>query len=203
MATQSFTTAPSREDRRLWAVALGLSLLVNAVALIAAGLGSLQSAKFQQLRQVAAPPPAETSITIFPDMIVPAPPTLAPSQAPPAASPTQPRFARTHESQTATAPEKPKFLGERNTRATSDRQPDAAARELPSQAGAKPRDSDDLETTESTYRDGSLADATTQEAPKKPATPAGQEPEESNVPPRVESNEPNKIRGADQAHSPP
>jgi len=180
-----------------------LSLLVNAIALIAAGLGSLQSSKFQQLRQVAAPPPAETSITIFPEMIVPAPPTPAPYQPPPAAPPSQPRFARTNESQTATAPEKPKFLGERNTRATSDRQPDVGAHELPSQAGAKPRDSDDLETTESAYRDGPLADAATQEAPKTLATPTAQEPAESNVPPPVESSDSNKPSGVGQAQSLP
>ncbi len=203
LATQSFTTSPSREDRRLWAIALGLSLLVNAIALIAAGLGSLQSAKFQRLQQVAVPPPAETSITIFPDMIVPAPSTPAPTQAPQVSPTTQQRFARTNESQTATAPEKPKFLGERSTRATSDRQPDAEAPELPSQAGTTPRGSDDLETTESTYRDGSLNDAATQETPKTPATPAPQDPAESNVTQPIESSEPDKISGAAEAQSPP
>ncbi len=136
-------------------------------------------------------------------MIVPAPPTPAPTQAPPAAPPTQPRFARTNESQTATAPEKPRFLGERNTRATSDRQPDAGARELPSQAGATPRDNEDLETTESTYRDGSLADAAAQDAPKTPAALGPQGPSESSVTQSIKSSAPNHNPAADQTQSPP
>ena len=76
LATRSFTATTDRGDRRLWAIALGLSLLVNAIAVIAVGLSTIQSAKFQQIRQVSAPPPpVETSITIFPDMIVAPEPT--------------------------------------------------------------------------------------------------------------------------------
>ena len=89
---------------------------------------------------------------IFPDAIV------GMSQpAPPPAAPARPAFARTTEDQSATPPEKPSFIGERDTLATSDRAPDAAAPPLPSQKGVEPRNSADLETTESRYEDGSLA----------------------------------------------
>jgi hypothetical protein len=53
--------------------------------------------------------------------------------------------------------ENPAFIGERDTRATSDRTPVADAPPLPSQAGIEPRDATDIETTESDYQDGELA----------------------------------------------
>ncbi|MEY4568583.1 MAG: hypothetical protein RLZZ398_22 [Verrucomicrobiota bacterium] len=73
---------------------------------------------------------------IFPDAIV------GMSQpAPPPAAPARPAFARTTEDQAATPLEKPSFIGERDTLATSDRAPDAAAPPLPSQKGVEPRNS--------------------------------------------------------------
>ena len=51
----------------------------------------------------------------------------------------------------------PPFIGERDTRAASDRTPVADAPPLPSQAGIEPRDETDIETTESDYQDGELA----------------------------------------------
>jgi outer membrane biosynthesis protein TonB len=63
-------------------------------------------------------------------------------------------FARTAPDQAAERPEAPRFIGERNTRATSDRAPDPDAPPMPSQAGID--DKRDIETTESRYRDGEL-----------------------------------------------
>ena len=60
---------------------------------------------------------------------------------------------------------------------------------MPSQAGATPRDADDLETTASNYRDGSLADA----------GPAAQEP---SATPAAESSEPVQTADEDRAQSP-
>jgi hypothetical protein len=89
-------------------------------------------------------------------------------------------FARTSDDQIAPAPEKTAYIGERNTRATSDRPPDATAPPLPSQAGIEPRDEQDIETTESDYRDGSLAE--------NPAAPPV--PEMLSTPPEPEAPSP-------------
>jgi hypothetical protein len=86
----------------------------------------------------------------------------------PAPEPEQ-RFARTSEDQAAPPPENTAFIGERDTRATSDRSPLADAPPLPSQAGIQPRDELDIETTESDYQDGVLS----------PQTPAPPEPDNS------------------------
>lgn len=79
------------------------------------------------------------------------------------------RFARTTEEQRDERPEEADFIGERDTRAATERTPDTGAPELPSQSGIEPRDEADIETTESNFRDGPLdaADA----APAVPAAP--------------------------------
>lgn len=89
---------------------------------------------------------------IFPEVAV-----SASTPEPPPARPAKPAFVRTSEDQSAPPLEKAPFIGERDTQATSDRTPDPNAPPLPSQAGIQPRSSDDLETTESRYQDGSLA----------------------------------------------
>lgn len=75
------------------------------------------------------------------------------------------RFARTTDEQRAEAPESADFIGERDTRATSERVPDTDSPLLPSQAGVEPRDESDIETTESDFRDGPLDAADTDDAP--------------------------------------
>ena len=62
-------------------------------------------------------------------------------------------------------------MGERNTRATSDRATDPTAPPLPSQAGLTPKDEMEIETTESDYQDGSLDSAQTV-TPNSEMTPA-------------------------------
>lgn len=155
----SASTARQR-DGRLWAIALGLALVVNAGVLGIFGFAVLKGHVLRKSQPVAlAPPPAaETTITIFPEAAA----AVVAARAPEAAA-TKPRFARTSNDQAAPAPDAPSFIGERNTRATSDRRPDPIAPPLPSQAGVTPRNSEDLETTESTYQDGKLNGA---EAPK-------------------------------------
>lgn len=139
-----------RGDGRLWAVALGLSLLLNAGILLLAGLAALKSQEFHKKQPAAPPPVAETSVVIFPDV------AAVQSEQEPAAPPAEPAFVRTNEDQAAPPPEKAPFIGERDTQATSDRSPDPTAPPLPSQAGIEPRNPGDLETTESRYQDGSL-----------------------------------------------
>jgi hypothetical protein len=161
------STAP-RSDARLWAIALGLSLLVNAGILLAVGFISLKSQIFQKTRPVPPAVATETTVTIFPEIVV-----SAVSSEPVAPASSKPSFARTSEDQLAPTPEKPAFIGERNTQATSDRSPDATAPPLPSQSGIAPKNREDYETTESRYQDGSLAsDSISKPLPPTPSPPA-------------------------------
>jgi hypothetical protein len=77
----------------------------------------------------------------------------------------QKRFARTTEEQRAEASEQADFIGERDTRAATERTRDQGAPDLPSQAGVEPRDEFDIETTESDFRDGPLDVPDVDEAP--------------------------------------
>lgn len=91
--------------------------------------------------------------------------------------PVKPRFARTTGDQAAAPPEKAALIGERDTRATSDRSPDLTAPLLPAQAGSEPKDREDLETTESDYQDGSLAsDQAAKPQSLMPAPPPAPDP---------------------------
>lgn len=136
-------------------IALGLSLLANLLVVAVIGLAALQSLEFRKKSMAAepAPPPPETVATIFAERAASRP-------AQEKTEPAKPRFARTTEEQAAPPEAKPEFIGERDTRATSDRAPDADAPPLPSQAGIAPKDAREIETTESDYQDGSLSGKT-------------------------------------------
>lgn len=149
-------------DGRLWVTSLLLSLLVNVAILGLAGIAAIKSHVYRKAPPAAVAVPAETIMTILPEL--PAP-SAAAVVANPAQEPETPRFARTSDDQSAPPPEKAAFIGERDTQATSDRAPDPTAPPLPSQAGEKPRDEEDLETTESRYRDGKMTEAPTNNAP--------------------------------------
>lgn len=173
--TASASTA-RQGDGRLWAIAFGLSLLLNAGLLGTIGFMTLKAEIFRRSRP-AIPVPAETvrTLTILPEL-APAPPDSAPAVVvePAASPPEKPKFARTSEDQAAAVePETRAFIGERNTQATSDRTPDPTAPALPSQAGTE-KEYEDLETTESDYQDGSLAGnqpANPETMPTPPAQP--------------------------------
>jgi hypothetical protein len=156
--TLSAPSAP-QGDGRLWVIALGLSLLVNVGILGILGFTSLRSQVFQKTRPISPPVAEEASVVIFPDLVA-----ATSSHEPAAAAAAQPAFARTSADQTAAAPEKAAWIGERNTQATSDRRPDATAPPLPSQAGIEPKDRQNLETTENNYQDGKLGN----DPPAKP-----------------------------------
>ena len=132
-------------DGTLWLAALGMALLLNILLLLAVGFTMLESAVFTRQPSAAVETPQETVATIFAQLAETKP------AAPPVAGDRQ--FARTSDDQISPPTENAAFIGERNTQATSERPPDAAAPPLPSQAGI---DRDDLETTTSKYQDGSL-----------------------------------------------
>jgi hypothetical protein len=158
---QAIPTHTRREEGQLWLTALGISLLANLLLLVLAGLAAIELRERRDSRPAAATPAAETVITI---QAVPA------DEAPTAPAPARRPFARTSPDQAAEPPRDPAFIGERATRATSDRAPVAAAPPLPSQSGVQPRDESDIETTESRYQDGELVQETTAQ-PTPQATP--------------------------------
>jgi hypothetical protein len=167
---QAAVTRRQSGDVHLWMIAAGLSLLVNVGVLTFAGMAVLEFKKTPQTAETSLPA-EESAATIY----LEAPATTAAVTASPQI---EKRFARTSPDQAAPSSENPAFIGERNTRATSDRPPVADAPPLPSQAGITPRDENHIETTESDYKDGSL----TAEAPPAPDALAPETPAASSSP---------------------
>lgn len=159
---QAIPTHTRREEGQLWLTALGISLFANLLLLVLAGLAAIELRERRASRPAAAPPAAESVITIQP---VPA------DELPAAAAPARRPFARTSADQAAEPPRDPAFIGERATRATSDRAPVTGAPPLPSQSGVQPRDASDIETTESRYQDGELVQETTAQPSPQAAPP--------------------------------
>jgi len=147
LGMQVHGTSKHGTDARLWAIALVISVVVNLAILILLSHEYFRALLFiHRTFETSPPPPAETVVTIF---ALPSPPPEIPAA--------EAKFARTSEDQRAARPEKPAFIGERDTAATSDRAPDSSAPDLPSQAGVEPKNEADLETTESDLLDGELA----------------------------------------------
>lgn len=158
MGTQ--LSSAKRSDAHLWSLAFGLSLLGNVVLVLIVGFMVLRFHVFIKPPLADAPPAPspERIVTIF------AEPAAVPEEAAAAEEAASAeevavmsaRAVRTSEDQRADRPKRPLFIGERDTRAASERMPAADAPPLPSQAGIEPRNDSDFETTESDYQDGSL-----------------------------------------------
>jgi hypothetical protein len=178
--------------------AFAMSLLANFALLGVVGLTVLESALLRKDPMVPAAPPAEAVVMITPEMI-----TLAPEMP---AVPAEKRFARTSEDQVAAPEENPRFMGERNTRATSDGAAVADAPPLPSQKGIEPRDAADIETTESNYQDGKISSdpahaASTALSP--PVPPAPESPPTEPAPPSEVGTKDPETPGRDETRSVP
>jgi hypothetical protein len=179
--------APRGDDASLWSWALGVSLMLHLALLAGFGMLSLRPEWFGPAAR-PAPAPVETLTVILPPPRSPMPPPAIPkavpavpqvsTPAPTAGTPPRetPRFARTSEEQASARPERPSFIGERNTIAASERSPVSGALPLPSQAGIQPRNPAHLETTESTYQDGSLEPAGSPEATRAKDPPSAPDP---------------------------
>ena len=166
-------------DGRLWLTAFVLSLLINLGLLLVLGLGLLESHLLGRRNEAMRPVMAEPVLTIVPE--------IAASVVVPEAknAPAKPRFARTSDEQQASEPVKnAPFIGERSTRAASDRAPTPLAPAQPSQNGITPRDANDIETTQSQYQDGELTEPNksreSQEAPKPSTKPSASESEKKS-----------------------
>ncbi|WAC19998.1 hypothetical protein OVA24_01225 [Luteolibacter sp. SL250] len=192
---------PKRDDGRLWAIALGISLFGNIVIFGIAGFATLEAEKFRRTPdrlRAATVPKEESTVLISPDMLqaVKEEEKTAPASAeekaaaPPLRPAAPPDFTRTSEDQRGKRPDKPMFIGERDTEATSDTTPDPNAPAMPSQRGIAPRDAADIETTESRYRDGRLeepgspaTDPAMAPTPPAPAIPPAPDTPETPAPP--------------------
>lgn len=169
-------TCESKGEGRLWLTAFALSLLINLGLLLALGLGLLQSHLLAKRNEAMRPVMAEPVLTIVPEI---AASVMVPETK---NTPAKPRFARTSDGQQASEPVKnAPFIGERSTRAASDRAPTPSALAQPSQKGITPRDANDIETTQSKYQDGELTEpnksSESQEASKSAAKPSASDSE--------------------------
>ena len=192
---QSLAPSSRRSDGHLWMIALGLSLLANVAILAMLGFVAIEAALLRKNAPPAPPPsPAESVVTIFPYL-----PGSDPSMETGATPLVEKRFARTTEDQAAPPEKSTAFIGERDTRATSDRKPDPAAPPLPSQAGIAPKDDTDIETTESAYQDGGLAGSSNPapeiDTPPPPPAPPAPAPPEPSPPMDQAASEPSDTPG--------
>ncbi len=94
--------------------------------------------------------PEQSIVTIFPDMFEVEPVAQNPELE-------KSRSVRTSDDQISSeAPKSRRYIGERNTQATSDRNPTRDDETMPSQVGREARPEEQPETTESVYQDGRL-----------------------------------------------
>lgn len=140
----------------LWGLSLLASLVLNGVLFFTF---SVIAAKRVEVALQKPPEPVNEQVASI--LVMPEPGASgasAPVQAVPAVPPRPAQFARTSEDQASARPEKPAFIGERDTEATSDRPPDPTAEAMPSQKGIDPLQSE-VETTESRFEDGEVGDS--------------------------------------------
>lgn len=138
---------PAGDEARLWAFALCISVLLNAAFL---AWISIEAIKSEIARKTAIPEaaPPEQTVVIYPDMLE--------LEVETPAEELKPKVVRTSEDQEVSDPAASRrFIGERNTEATSDRAP-TSDDNMPSQAGREARPEENPETTVSEYQDGSL-----------------------------------------------
>lgn len=150
------------DEARLWAAAICISILLNTIILAWISYEVITS---EIARKKAIPKPAipEQVVTIFPEMIQQEELVTEVQTAKPEVVRTSP------DQQSANPPASRRYIGERNTQATSDKAPDANAPDMPSQAGRDPREMEQPETTESTYQDGELKNETQATAANQPS----------------------------------
>ena len=143
------------DDARLWAVALCGSIVLNLLLLAWVSIEAIQSELARKNKPPVVFQPDQT-VRIFPEMLerieeVPVAAVKQP-EAPPEFSRTTP------EQENAEPPASRRYIGERNTNATSDRAPTSDENSI-SQFGRETRPEEAPETTESRYQDGKLKTA--------------------------------------------
>ncbi len=187
LSSDSFTYPGRTDDRQLWLAALGMALCLKLAALLILGFMVLNIGPIVLLPDELTPAEDPVATVLLEPVLADAVPEL---QAQP-----EKQFTRTSPEQEALPEQATHRIGERSTRATSDRPPDPFAPPLPSQRGIEPRDEQDIETTESDYQDGVLAEKNPKTLPEGPeqASP----PDVLKPSPAADPAEPVKVSGDD------
>ena len=182
------------DDARLWAVALCVSVVVNGLLLAWVSIEAIRS-EIARKRAVPEVVQLEQTIRIFPEMIKREPVPAVPVEqkvAPPEVVRTSP------EQESAEPPASRRYIGERNTQATSDRAPDANAPDMPSQAGREPRNEEEIETTQSKYQDGRLDSASRPVVPPDAAPSPISPPVPEQAPAETAKGEKSPVPGEEE-----
>jgi hypothetical protein len=141
-------TRQNGDEASLWLAALLISIVINGLLLAWVSYEAILSKTAKEM--INAKPLAEAVVTIFPEMFV-----EEAEEAKPDAN--DQKAVRTSDDQLdPTAPSSRRYIGERNTQATSDRNATNDDTTMPSQAGREARPDEKPETTESVYQDGRL-----------------------------------------------
>lgn len=159
---------PFQSQAKLWLTAFVVSALLNVVIILAIGFWALANLVINSPRLEQAP--FESVALIVPQVAAEVPVMNLEGEPAIPPPPANPAFARTSPDQVEEKADSPDFIGERNTRATSDAPPMADAPDLPNQNGREPLWEDEIETTESDYQDGELA-SNRSATPDAPAIP--------------------------------
>ncbi|WP_193210789.1 hypothetical protein [Luteolibacter marinus] len=159
---------PFESQARIWLLAFCASAVVNVLGVVVLGLWVLANVEVKS--PVEKTPAQEVVAWIVPLQEARAATDQSVVEPPAEKAPT---FARTSPDQEKSAAESPDFIGERNTRATSDSVAEAQNPDQPNQRGREPKWEDEVETTESNYQDGDLSNdrVALAEAPPTEPTP--------------------------------
>ncbi len=161
-------TRQNGDEARLWLAALLVSVVINGLLLGCLSYRAI-TVKMDR-RSILTKPQTESVATIFPEMFVEDSAKDKPAV-------TEPEAVRTSDDQISPeAPSSRRYIGERNTQATSDRAATSDDANMPSQAGRELLPSEDIETTESVYQDGRLDTAIQSNTPSPPASLPGELP---------------------------
>ncbi len=183
------TAAVSRangDEARLWAAALCVSVLLNVIIISWISVAVIRAELARKDALPPAPPVPEHVVKIFPAMFEQVP-AVDPAEMAVVEPPKTVRTSADQES--AEPPRSRRFIGERNTRATSDRPASDADPNLPSQAGREAQPEEQVETTESEYQDGKL------EIPDTAAAAAESPPSVSTPTPALTETAPEMVNG--------
>jgi len=189
--------ATSDGEGYLWGISLLVSLVLNGLLFFTFSV--IASNRVSVVLQPKPEPAVDqlASILVMPEKGASGGVAVQPAaQVPPRPA----QFARTSEDQVSARPEKPAFIGERDTEATSDRAADPSAEAMPSQKGIDPIQGE-VETTESRFQDGEPGDSgeskpaepvadVTSPVPEMPSTespPAVEKPAQTEVKPGPET----------------
>ena len=141
-------TRQNGDEARLWLAALLISVVINCLLLAWVSYEAILSKIAKEM--IISKPLAESVVTIFPEMFV-----EEAEEAKPDAN--EQKAVRTSDDQLdPNAPSSRRYIGERNTQATSDRNATNDDTTMPSQVGREARPEEEPETTESVYQDGRL-----------------------------------------------